>query len=82
MDDSERRIEKVAMYAANAGPIDDRDFYAEMREKVPGVTREEIDRGLVRGSNRAKNRLLAKFGRPPEPGIPEGPLDHGDDESA
>ena len=82
MNDSERRIEKVAMYAANAGPIDDRDFYAEMRAKIPGVIREEIDRGLTRGTNRSSNRSRAKFGLPPEPGIPEGPLDHGDDESS
>lgn len=82
MNDSERRTEKVAMYAANAGPIDDRDFYAEMRAKVPGVTRDEIDRGLIRGTNRASDRLNAKFGRPPGSHQPEGPLDHGDDDSA
>lgn len=80
MNDSEQRIEKVAMYAANAD-TEGSDFYELMREKVPGVTREEIDRGLIRGSNRLTDKVSAKFGLPPEPHMPEGPLDHGDDES-
>lgn len=81
MSDSEQRIEKVAMYAANAD-TDGADFYELMRKKVPGATREEIDRGLIRGSNRLNDKVRAKFGFAPEEHMPEGPLDHGDDEPA
>lgn len=80
MSNSERRIERVAMYAANTD-TDGADFNELMREKVPGVTLEEINQGLIRGGNRLSDRVRAKFGMPPEPGIPEGPLDHGEDKT-
>ena len=81
MSDIERRIERVAMLAANADATGE-EFVRLAREKVPGVSREEIDRGIIRGDNRRENRLRAKFGKPPVAGIPEGPFDHDGDDDA